>query len=412
MKILILTGDAKTLIYHRGELIKSFAAQGLKVVAAASQDLDYVSKFMMAQGGHYRTVKLDRTSLNPLHDIKAILSIRRLIREEKPDFIFSYAIKSVIYGSIIAKLNGVPHRYALVPGLGYAFTPDGTWKQRLVCWASTALYSLALRCVDKVFLQNHDDDMLLRERNILPTRIPSHVTLGSGVKLDEFQFQQRDFQSGPLRCILITRLLRKKGVVEFAEASRLLKERDCKVQFDLVGPLDSSPDGIPADQVRSWEEEGLLTYHGETRDVASFLNQAHVFVLPTFYREGVPRSILEALSSGLAIVTTDAVGSRETIRLTESGRIEKENRADVIQGENGFLVRPRSAEAVAQALQLMEGDRERVAEMGTASRQLAERQFDVRRVNAGILTQMGFEVPTFYVVPESGQQAEERAAAA
>ncbi|MEM7013138.1 MAG: glycosyltransferase family 4 protein [Verrucomicrobiota bacterium] len=412
MKILILTGDAKTLIYHRGELIKSFAAQGLKVVAAASQDLDYVSKFMMAQGGHYRTVNLDRTSLNPLHDIKAILSIQRLIRQEKPDIIFSYAIKSVIYGSILAKLNGVAHRYALVPGLGYAFTPDGTWKQRFVCWASTALYSLALRCVDKVFLQNHDDDKLLRERNILPTRIPSHVTLGSGVKLDEFQYQQRDFQSGPLRCVLVTRLLRKKGVVEFAEASRLLKDRECDIQFDLVGPLDSSPDGIPAEQVRNWEEEGLLTYHGETRDVASFLNQAHIFVLPTYYREGVPRSILEALSSGLAIVTTDAVGSRETVRLTKSGRIEKENGADVIQGENGFLVRPHSADAVAQVLQLMNGNRARVAELGRASRMLAEQQFDVRRVNAGILNQMGFEAPNLFVVPETTPEVEESAEAA
>ena len=404
MKLLILTGDAKTLIYHRGELIKSFAARKLEVVGAAAQDLDYVGKFFMAQGGRYRSVKLDRTSLNPLHDIRAIYSIWRMIREEKPDYIFSYAIKSVIYGSIAAKLSGVPNIYALVPGLGYAFTPDGSWKQRLVCWASTALYSLSLRCVDKVFLQNHDDEALLRDRKILPDRIPSHVTLGSGVKLDEFTARHRDCSSGPLRCILVTRLLRKKGVAEFAKAAELLKQHGSEIQFDLVGPLDPSPDGIPAEEVRAWEAAGLLTYHGSTRDVASFLDQSHVFVLPTYYREGVPRSTLEALASGLAIVTTDAVGSRETIRLTPSGEIERVNGASVMQGENGLLVRPRCAQALAEAIQQLLDDRDRVAEMGRASRRFAEELFDVRRVNAGILAEMGLETQEIADLPPVNEE--------
>lgn len=392
MKILILTGDAKTLIYHRGELIKSFANQGLEIVAAAAQDLEYVRDFLAEIGGRYRTVDLSRTSLNPVRDARAFFSIFRLIRREKPDYVFCYAIKSVIYGSIAAKLCRVPNRFALVPGLGYAFTPDGTWKQKFVSWASRVLYSISLRCVHKVFLQNHDDEKLLRDKKIIPSRIPTQVTLGSGVSLDEFQFIPMTPSPGTMRCVLVSRLLRKKGIAEFAEAARLLKSRGADVEFDLVGPLDPGPDGIEAGELKSWVESELLEYHGATRDVRPFLNQAHIFVLPTYYREGVPRSTLEALATGLAIVTTDAVGSRETIKLTRSGKIERENGATVMQGENGILVRPRDAKSLAEGIQQLLDNPVLVAAMGRASRELAEQQFDVRRVNHGILKGMGFQV--------------------
>lgn len=393
-KILVLTGDPETLVHQRGELLRAFARAGMEVVAVAGQDLTHVRGYLYSIGCSYRALKIERNGLNPFSDFQAILAIWRLLKSEKPDYIFSYTIKPVIYGSVVARLCGVPNIYALIPGLGYAFTPDGGWKQRLIGAASALLYSAALRCVDKVFLQNYDDERYLRDRRILPKSVPSCVTRGSGVDLG--QFPSRDLRADAdllarrVRFVLVSRLLRKKGIAEYVEAAKLLKQRNTGIEFDLVGPLDPSPDGFSAAEVRAWEKEGLIQYHGPTRDVSSYLSRAHVFVLPTYYREGVPRCILEALSTGLPIVTTDSVGSRETVRLTRTGELERAQGATVMQGENGVLVRPRDPRALAEALQQLLNDPARLAVMGRASRALAESEFDVRQVNAVILREMGF----------------------
>jgi len=394
-KILVLTGDAKTLIYHRGEILKEFANAGLEVVAAAAEDFGYVKDYLHSIGGRYEQVEMTRSSLNPLHDFKTLRSIQALLEREKPDYIFSYAIKSVIYGSIAASLAKVPHIYCLVPGLGYAFCPDGSWKQRLVCAASSLLYGVAFRSVDKVFLQNEDDRDLLRKFRILPRRTPSHVTLGSGVKLDQFEYRdianEPAFKEGKLRFILVSRLLRKKGIAEYAEAAKLLKNRYPHIGFDLVGPLDPSPDGVTESEVRGWHEAGYITYHGETRDVPKYLRQAHAFVLPTYYREGVPRSVLEALSMGMPVITTDAPGSRETIRLTETGSLERAMNRGVCEGENGYLIRPRHLPSLLDAMERLILEPARIPAMGRAGRRMAETMFDVRAVNAGILREMGIK---------------------
>ena len=394
MKILVLTGDANTLIYHRGELLRRFAAQDLEVIAVAAEGFDHVRDFMHSIGGRLETVRLNRTGLNPLKDAVAFWDILKLLWREKPDYIFSYAIKSVIYGSIAAKLTGVPRIFALVPGLGYAFTPDGSWKQCFVCAASSILYAVALRCADRVFLQNHDDEALLRQYRILPKSIPSHVTLGSGVKLEEFPFHalnaNADLLSGRLRFVLVSRLLRNKGLFQLAEAAKKVKETHPDVQFDLVGPLDPCPDGVSAEQVEEWHAAGILNYHGPARDVRPFLQNAHAFVLPTYYREGVPRCILEALATGLPIITTDAVGARETIRLTDVGKEERVKNKAVMEGENGFLIRPKDSQALAEALERLIQSPLALARLSKVSRQLAETEFDVRHVNMGILWHMGF----------------------
>ena len=401
MKIIVLTGDAKTLIFHRGELLKRFAAQNLEVVAVAAEEFEHVRDFMNQIGGRLETVRLQRTGLNPFKDVVAFWDLLKLMWREKPDYIFSYAIKSVIYGSIAAKLTGVPRIFALVPGLGYAFTPDGSWKQRFVCIASSLLYSIALRCTDRVFLQNHDDEALLRKYRILPRSIPSHVTLGSGVKLDEFPFRPldatADLLSGRLRFVFISRLLQNKGLYQLAEAAKRIKERYSDVQFDLVGPLDPSPDGVSEDQIKKWQDAGLVTYHGPTRDVRPFLQQSHAFVLPTYYREGVPRCILEAMAVGLPIVTTDAVGARETIRLTENGKSQRKKGQGVMEGENGFLVRPKDTNALADALEQLIESPLALARFAESGRRIAESDFDVIHVNSGILWHMGF--PDFPPAP-------------
>ena len=392
-KILILTGDPKTLIYHRGELLKSFSSQGLEVVAAAATANAKVDQFLRELGGRYITFDLDRTGLNPVSDLRTMIDVLMLIRREQPDYVFSYAVKSVAYGSIAAKLCRVPKIYALIPGLGYAFTPDGTWKQRIVSWCTTFLYGISLRCVDKVFLQNRDDEALLRDRCILPDYIPSHVTNGSGVVLDEFDNKKMDGDDQPrpgkLRFVLISRMLKKKGIAEYAQAASRLKKRYPEAEFNLVGPTDPSPDGISESELLQWSENGGIHYHGATNDVISHLNSADVFILPTYYREGVPRCLLEALSVGLVILTTDSVGSREVVELNEKGQMQKDIGAPLREGHNGILVRPRNLSALIYAMEkLLEMPAERLAKMGAASRRLAQDRFDVESINEQLLHEM------------------------
>lgn len=390
MKALVLTADPNTLICHRGELIKTFAAKGWKVVAAAAGESERAAVFMASVGGEYRALPLARSSLNPAKDIAFAAAVEKLIRRERPDTIFAYTIKSVIYGCLMGALCRVPRRFALIPGLGYAFTPDGTWKQRLVGFASATLYRLALRFAHHVFLQNHDDEALLRERGILPEDVPSTVTLGSGVHLGEFAMRApRPPMNGTLRCVLVTRLLESKGVRIYAEAAKILRAENRAWEFQLVGPGDPSPDGINQAEACAWTAKKILNYRGSLTDVRPPLADADVFVLPTYYREGVPRSALEALAAGRPIITTDAVGARETVELTAEGKAQRERGEPVMQGTNGFLIRPRDAAALAEALRRCAAlDADAFAALSRRAREIAEERFDVRRVNTAILAAM------------------------
>lgn len=389
-RMLVLTGDAKTLVYHRGELLKRFAEAGLEVVGGAAEDLPHVKSYLAELGGRYRVLPIARSSLNPVDDWRMIRALWRWLGEERPDYFFAYTIKSVAYGCLVAKLRGVPRIDALVPGLGYAFTPDGTWKQRLVHVMSRVLYSVALRCVDAVFLQNHDDARLLREIGAVPARVPVHVTLGSGVQLEEFPFRAtrgaEQLRNEGMRFVLVTRLLRNKGVCEFAEAAAEVKQRWPLAEFILVGPPDPSPDGVPMEEVRRWQADGIIRYAGERRDIANVLREADVFVLPTYYREGVPRSTLEALSIGMPVITTDGVGSRETV---STGQLREEVAPGIVRGENGWLVPCKNAAALARACEEALRHPEVLPEMGRQSRRFAEESFDVRRVNRMMLDGMG-----------------------
>ncbi|MEM0969976.1 MAG: glycosyltransferase, partial [Verrucomicrobiota bacterium] len=299
-----------------------------------------------------------------------------------------------IYGAIAARFMGVKGVFVLIPGLGYAFSSDGSFRQKWVHWMSRLLYSVSLRCADLIFLQNRDDESLLRSLSVIPHRIPTRLTLGSGVKLDTFSFREQrrwaEGESAALRFVLVTRLLGKKGVRIFAEAAREYRKLDPGSEFVLVGPLDPSPDGVSEEELRHWMGAGLISYKGETRDVGAVLEEGDVFVLPTFYREGVPRSILEAMAKGMPIITCDGVGSRETVwpkdlRLS-AGEL-------VVEGENGWLVEPRSVEALVKACSEAAQNPDRLAKMSKRSRQLAEEHFDVHAVNQVIVQAMGLEEP-------------------
>lgn len=387
MKVLVLTADANTLVYHRGDLIRDLAAQGCEVVTSAAEDYPHVRAFVEAAGARHVPIRMVRSRVNLRHDWITWLDMFRLFKKEKPDALFAYTIKSVVYGCVVARLAGVPRVYALLPGLGFTFVKPESLKGAVVQWISKVLHRFALRRADVIFMQNQDDVRLFNELRLLPSGVPVHVTAGSGVNLEEYPHAPLEGDSriaaGKIRFVLVSRLLQSKGVCVFAEAARLIKVRYPSAEFHLVGPFDPNPNRVDEADVKGWVEEGTLVHHGMVRDIAPLLKTMHVFVLPTWYREGVPHATLEALSVGRAVITTDSVGARECVRGSRDGR----------PGENGFLVPPRDVEAVAAAMAFFLDHPDRIAPMGRASRALAETVFDVRLVNQIILRAMGLPGP-------------------
>jgi len=390
--LLLLAGDAKTLVCHRAELIKGFAEAGVRVIAAADGENAAVASFLEAHGGRYVPLSFRRSGLNPWEDVGLFRQIFGLIARERPDMFLAYTVKPVAYGTVAAWMLGVPRRFALVPGLGYAFGAEASLKRRALEIVTSVFYAVAMRLAHKVFLQNRDDERLLRARRILPESVPSVVTAGSGAPLRRFPYRPTEWAPGePVRFLLVSRLLRQKGVAVYAEAARRLRAEGVPAEFHLAGPLDPGPDAVPAQEVEAWQREGILNYHGASDDVAGLLREAHVFVLPTSYREGVPRSVLEALSVGLPVVTTDAVGSRETVSLTDAGIRARFLGEPVREGRNGFLVPPGNADALAEAMRRLVLEPSRISRMGRLSRCLAEDRFDVDVVTHRILAEM--EIP-------------------
>ena len=321
-------------------------------------------------GVQVHDIPMSRAGLNPFADLRTCWALWRLMRSIKPSHVLGYTIKPVIWGSLAGFLARVPQRYALIAGLGYAFVEGGavSKKRALVKRAAQFLYRLALNRCQRVFFQNPDDEALFRELGILKKAMPSTVVKGSGINLAHFEPAPLPKKTAFL---LIARLLIDKGVREYAQAAEHLKAQYPEARFMLVGYLDENPESIKQVELDRWVEGGFIDYLGKLSDVRPAMVEASVFVLPS-YREGTPRSVLEALAMGRAVITTDAPGCRET----------------VIEGENGFLVQPKSVDELAAAMAKLIQQPERVEQMGLVSLQRAREEFDVHKVNAVMLQNM------------------------
>lgn len=372
-KIAVIGSDAKMLVNFRGILIKEFVNCGFEVFALASNFDASTSKRITELGAYPVDYNLSRASLNPIHDIAVFLRLTQLLRKIKPDIVFSYTIKPVIYGTLAASILRIPKRYALITGLGYAFNEsqgNDQLKRKIARVFATFLYRLALRRATKVFFQNKDD--LSEFVNAGIVKSDKAVLVGAtGVDLEHFSVSLPPLQ--PVTFILVARLLKEKGVPEFVEAARLLKSKYRDVRFLLVGGLDPNPDSISKEEVEGWVKGGIIEWVGQVNDVRPYISQASVFVLPSYYREGIPRSTQEAMAMARPVITTDAPGCRET----------------AIDGINGFLVPPRNVEALVSAMEKFILQPELIVKMGTESRKIAEERFDVHKINKKLLEEMG-----------------------
>ena len=371
-KFLLVAGYAESLLGFRGPLIAALQAQGLEVHVAAPDVPPgcALRTRLEAQGLVVHAYPLQRTGTNPLADARALLALWRLMRRVRPDHMLAYTIKPVIYGTLAAWLAGVPHRFALITGLGYAFVDQG--RQRGLRALVQRLYRTALARAGLVFFQNPDDEALFRQRGLLAPGARSCVVNGSGV--DVAQFAVAPLPPGPPCFLLIARLLGDKGVREYAQAARQVRALYPGVRCQVVGWIDTNPDAIAQHELDAWVAEGTLEFLGRLPDVRSAIAGSSVFVLPSYYREGTPRTVLEAMAMGRAVITTDAPGCRET----------------VIDGDNGFLVPVRDPQALVVAMLKLVRQPELIANMGARSRQMAEERYDVHKVNAAMLRGMGF----------------------
>lgn len=368
--VLLLASHAPSLVNFRGPLIAEMVRRGWRVTAAAP-DFDTATRAgVAALGANPVEVPMARTGMNPLADLAYRRALIALFRRERPDVLLAYTIKPVIWGLLAARAAGVGRSVALITGLGYAFT-DGTsgGLKRLVAGVmASSLYRLALGRADRVLFQNPDDRDLFLERGLLRDHGQVGVVDGSGVDLDHYS--PAPLPEGPV-FLMVSRLLYAKGVREYARAAAALKARYPHARFQLAGWRDDGPDTVSEAELQDFIDGGV-EFLGRLDDVRPALAAARIYVLPS-YREGTPRSVLEAMAMGRPIITTDAPGCRET----------------VVEGENGLRVPPQDAAALEAAMEQLILHPEQAVAMGQASLERVRARYDVHRVNAQILSAVG-----------------------
>jgi glycosyltransferase involved in cell wall biosynthesis len=351
--------------------MRTLVEQGHEVIAcvpAPSEDLPQAAE-LEALGVRLEPIVLDRAGINPLADVGTLRCLVAVLRRLKPDTVLAYTIKPVIYGSLAARIAGVPTVCSIVEGIGYAFSGGGP-RRVVLRTIVKLLYRVALSANRRVFFLNPDNKRLFEDLGLARRSDQSVLLGGIGVDLERFA-------PAPLpetvTFLLIARLLRDKGVPEFVDAARIVRACHPEVRFHLVGWIDSNPMAVGEAELRAWIEEGVISYLGKLDDVRPALADASVFVLPSYYPEGQPRSIMEAMATGRPILTTDMPGCRET----------------VVDGANGFLVPAQDAPALARAMLRFVEQPELIVTMGRESRRIAEAKYDVHRINHRLMAEMG-----------------------
>jgi glycosyltransferase involved in cell wall biosynthesis len=353
--ILVASNTSWSLSNFRLNLMKELSGAGYRVIAVAPAD-DY-SERLQQHGIQFVPYPLDRRSTNPFNELLALFRLCAVIRRLNPDLILSYTPKINIYASLAARMFAVPI-VNNVSGMGYAFIHKGILA-RLV----TMMYRLAFNRSTKVFFQNNDDMHLFVNRIVSPgiaERLP-----GSGVDTVRFAPTSALNRSNRFVFLLVARMLRDKGVVEYVDAARIVRQSFPDVEFSLLGFVDvQNPAAISSEQMSAWVKEGVVRYLGATDNVKPYLAGADCVVLPS-YREGTPRSLLEAAAMGKPIIATDAIGCRDVVD----------------DGVTGFLCKLRDAGDLAdkmlRMLRLSEDERR---EMGTRGREKMICEFDERIV--------------------------------
>lgn len=365
-RVLLIASHAASLIRFRGDLISTLSKNGYKVFTAAPDYKPQNLEDLKQRGATTIQFKLQRTGLNPINDFKSILELKSIIKENKIDLVFPYTVKPVIYGSMAANMTKTPV-ISLITGLGFAFT-GLTAKARLLQRFNENLYKLSIRKNKYIVFQNRDDYQLFLDRKVISKKQQVAFVSGSGVNLKQFKFSKKN-PIDNVKFLLVARLIKEKGIDLYLEAAKILKEKYPTTEFHLIGAPETSPTAISEDQLKDLHKKGVVIFHGLQRNIEEHLHNTDVFVLPSYYREGLPRTTLEACACGNPIITTDSVGCRESVE----------------EGVNGFLIEPQKLQPLVEAMEYYIKNPDKIKEMGINSRKYAEKRFDVDIINRDLL---------------------------
>lgn len=366
--IMIISNISTSLVNFRGELIKKWIDLGYEVYTLAPGYKDGHQEILETWGAKTVEYNLNRSGLNPFKDINSIIDLKNKLKAIDPDYIFAYTIKPVIFSSLISKKLDLKGMYSLMPGLGYAFNNGGI-KNTIVNKVAVFLYKISLKNNNKLFFQNPDDLNLFIDLNLIG-RGKTVLVNGSGVDIDEFY--NTEPQTEKISFLLMARLLKSKGIIEYIKAAEIIKSNYSEVDFKILGSPGSGPDAVDMNYVNQAVKKGIINYPGRVENVKEYIAQSSVYVLPSYYREGTPRSILEAMSMGKPIITTDNPGCRET----------------VVDGKNGFMIPIKNHKILAEKMKYFIENREAIINMGKESRKIAEEKYDVHKVNQKIIENM------------------------
>jgi glycosyltransferase involved in cell wall biosynthesis len=356
LRIALVCNTAWAIYTYRRGLLRMLIEQGAEVSIIAPRDRTF--PLMEAMGCRCVDLPMASKGTNPRDDLRTLAALYREYRAARPQIVFHYTIKPNIYGTIAAKLAGIPS-IAVTTGLGYVFI-----QQSGTANIAKKLYRFAFRFPREVWFLNKDDRQAFIDQNLLVKPERARLLHGEGVDLDEYAFQplpRANPQTEGFFFVLIGRLLWDKGVAEYVEAARRIRAKYPYARFQLLGPAGvDNPSAITLDEVQAWQREGVIDYLGEATDVRAFIGNADCVVLPS-YREGVPRTLMEASAMGRPIVATDVPGCREVVE----------------NGVTGFLCEVKDPDSLTQQLErMLLASHAARAEMGAAGRAKVTREFD------------------------------------
>lgn len=365
--ILVIAPKTSNLISFRGDLLCDLKKNGCNIVAVVPEDEE--RDFFKENGIKVRLINLDKNSLSAFGALSYYKSLKKIIKEEKPDKVFSYTIKPVIFGSIAARKAGVKDIYSLICGLGILFCSN-SWKIKLLRPIGGAMYKHALKHNKKVIFQNKDDIGEFVSRGYVK-RSQCELVNGSGVNLD--RYVRNKLPKDKVSFLMVSRILKEKGVLEYFKAAKIVKEKYPEVDFVFAGAVDKNKNAVDMEMLQPYIIEGDVKCVINSKEVAKLLSESSVFVLPSYYREGIPKALIEATAMGRPILTTNMPGCRETI----------------VEGENGLFVKVKRANDLAEKMIWMIEHKDKLQEMGDKSFAMCKEKFTIDIIDGRMMEIMG-----------------------